>query len=130
MTFTAFDGWGFLRMAMSSISAKDFIVGGIAAGLTIEFVRFVMTEGRYAKILEFGAFISLIPGKDGLLHISQICSERTQKVEDFLAEGQEIDVFVAGVDKQGRVKLEWKNKPQAAGAAVEAIPESVRSSDE
>lgn len=71
-------------------------------------------HGKVSKILEFGAFINLLPGKDGLLHISQICAERSQKVEEFLAEGQEIDVFVAGVDKQGRVKLEWVNKPEGA----------------
>lgn len=68
-------------------------------------------RGKVSKIVDFGAFINLLPGKDGLLHISQICAERTQKVEDVLTEGQEIDVFVAGVDKQGRVKLEWKDKP-------------------
>ena len=68
-------------------------------------------HGKVNKIVEFGAFINLLPGKDGLLHISQICAERSHKVEDVLHEGQEIDVFVAGVDKQGRVKLEWKDKP-------------------
>ena len=84
-------------------------------------------HGKVSKILEFGAFINLIPGKDGLLHISQICAERSQKVEDFLSEGQEIDVFVAGVDKQGRVKLEWKKTPNAGEPvltepAEEAVP--------
>ena len=71
-------------------------------------------RGKVNKIVDFGAFINLLPGKDGLLHISQICAERSQKVEDILREGQEIEVFVAGVDKQGRVKLEWKDKPGAA----------------
>lgn len=70
-------------------------------------------QGKVSKIVDFGAFINLLPGKDGLLHISQICNDRTQKVEDVLQEGQDIEVFVAGVDKQGRVKLEWKDKPQA-----------------
>lgn len=69
-------------------------------------------QGKVSKIVDFGAFINLLPGKDGLLHISQICADRTQKVEEVLQEGQDIEVFVAGVDKQGRVKLEWKNKPQ------------------
>lgn len=71
-------------------------------------------RGKVSKIVDFGAFINLIPNKDGLLHISQICADRSQKVEDVLQEGQEIEVFVAGVDKQGRVKLEWKDKPQPA----------------
>lgn len=70
-------------------------------------------QGKVSKIVDFGAFINLLPGKDGLLHISQICSDRSQKVESVLQEGQEIVVFVAGVDKQGRVKLEWKDRPQA-----------------
>ncbi len=74
-------------------------------------------RGKVSKILDFGAFINLLPGKDGLLHISQICAERSQKVEDVMQEGQEIEVFVAGVDKQGRVKLEWKDKPRAAVAS-------------
>ena len=71
-------------------------------------------QGKVSKIVDFGAFINLLPGKDGLLHISQICNDRSQKVEDVLQEGQDIEVFVAGIDKQGRVKLEWKDKPQAA----------------
>ena len=66
--------------------------------------------GKVLKIVEFGAFINLLPGKDGLLHISQICQDRNQKIEDILKEGQDIEVFIAGVDKQGRVKLEWLNK--------------------
>ncbi|WP_454781297.1 polyribonucleotide nucleotidyltransferase [Legionella sp. WA2022007384] len=77
-------------------------------------------QGKVSKIVDFGAFINLLPGKDGLLHISQICSDRSQKVESVLQEGQEIAVFVAGIDKQGRVKLEWKDKPQAEETAAPA----------
>ncbi|MCX7115309.1 MAG: polyribonucleotide nucleotidyltransferase [Gammaproteobacteria bacterium] len=86
-------------------------------------------HGSVTKIVEFGAFINLLPGKDGLLHISQICNDRTQKVETVLSEGQPISVFVAGVDKQGRVKLEWPDKPaapvKAAAPVVEKVEESV-----
>ncbi|MFC3908903.1 polyribonucleotide nucleotidyltransferase [Legionella dresdenensis] len=78
-------------------------------------------QGKVSKIVDFGAFINLLPGKDGLLHISQICSDRNQKVESVLSEGQEIEVFVAGVDKQGRVKLEWKDKPQPAAKPEEEV---------
>lgn len=86
-------------------------------------------SGKVSKILEFGAFITLIPGKDGLLHISQICSERSQKIEDFLTEGQDVVVFVAGVDKQGRVKLEWKDKPPVTAVVVATtLPEGSESS--
>ena len=78
-------------------------------------------QGKVSKIVDFGAFINLLPGKDGLLHISQICNDRAQKVEDVLQEGQDIEVFVAGVDKQGRVKLEWKDKPQSEVKADTAV---------
>jgi polyribonucleotide nucleotidyltransferase len=85
-------------------------------------------HGKVNKIVDFGAFINLLPGKDGLLHISQICNDRSQKVEEVLKEGQEIDVFVAGVDKQGRVKLEWKDKPGAP--AKSAAPEQSASNEQ
>lgn len=85
----------------------------------------VTYKGKVSKIVDFGAFINLLPGKDGLLHISQICNDRNQKVETVLTEGQDIEVFVAGVDKQGRVKLEWKDKPQAPGAAPAEEPASI-----
>jgi polyribonucleotide nucleotidyltransferase len=65
-------------------------------------------EGPVLKILEFGAFISLLPGKDGLLHISQIAQERVNKVEDYLKEGQIVRVKVLEVDDRGRVKLSMK----------------------
>lgn len=83
-------------------------------------------QGKVSKIVDFGAFINLLPGKDGLLHISQICNDRAQKVDTVLQEGQEIEVFVAGIDKQGRVKLEWKDKPkneEVATLAEEGNPE-------
>lgn len=87
-------------------------------------------RGKVNKIVDFGAFINLLPGKDGLLHISQICSDRSQKVEDVLQEGQEIEVFVAGVDKQGRVKLEWKDKPvPAEQPKQETVEETVEESE-
>ena len=65
-------------------------------------------HGKVNKIVDFGAFITLLPGKDGLLHISQICSNRQQKVNQFLQEGQSITVFVSDIDRQGRVKLVWQ----------------------
>ncbi|WP_133131322.1 polyribonucleotide nucleotidyltransferase [Legionella yabuuchiae] len=87
-------------------------------------------HGKVSKIVDFGAFINLLPGKDGLLHISQICADRSQKVEDVLKEGQEIEVFVAGVDKQGRVKLEWKDKPHAEKPEQAAKEEQTAKSEE
>ncbi|KTD04543.1 polyribonucleotide nucleotidyltransferase [Fluoribacter gormanii] len=87
-------------------------------------------HGKVSKIVDFGAFINLLPGKDGLLHISQICSDRTQKVEAVLQEGQDIVVFVAGIDKQGRVKLEWKDRPQAEEVAAASPTEEAHREEE
>ncbi len=84
-------------------------------------------RGKVSKIVDFGAFINLLPGKDGLLHISQICEDRNQKVDEVLSEGQTIEVYVAGVDKQGRVKLEWKDKPQ--NEKKETVEESASGTD-
>lgn len=69
-------------------------------------------HGRVNKIVDFGAFITLIPGQDGLLHISQICDNRSEKVTDKIQEGQEITVFVEDIDRQGRMKLIWKKEGQ------------------
>ncbi|MEO7546940.1 MAG: polyribonucleotide nucleotidyltransferase, partial [Ramlibacter sp.] len=65
-------------------------------------------EGPITKILDFGALVNLLPGKDGLLHISQIAHERVEKVTDYLSEGQIIKVKVMETDEKGRVKLSMK----------------------
>lgn len=63
--------------------------------------------GKVAKIADFGAFVTILPGKDGLVHISQIAKERVEKVSDYLSEGQEVQVKVLDVDR-GRIKLSIK----------------------
>ncbi len=65
-------------------------------------------EGTVARIVDFGAFVTIMPGTDGLLHISQIAEERVEKVTDYLKEGQEIRVKVLDVDARGRIKLSMK----------------------
>jgi len=65
-------------------------------------------EGPITKILDFGALVNLMPGKDGLLHISQIAHQRVEKVTDFLSEGQIVRVKVLETDEKGRVKLSMK----------------------
>ena len=65
-------------------------------------------EGPITKILDFGALVNLLPGKDGLLHISQIAHERVEKVTDYLSEGQVVRVKVLETDEKGRVKLSMK----------------------
>ena len=68
-------------------------------------------KGKVATIADFGAFVTILPGKDGLVHISQIAKERVEKVTDYLSEGQEIDVIVLDVDR-GRIKLSIKELPE------------------
>jgi polyribonucleotide nucleotidyltransferase len=65
-------------------------------------------EGRVAKLMDFGAFVNILPGKDGLVHISQISEERVENVSDKLSEGDIVKVKVLEVDKQGRVRLSMK----------------------
>jgi len=65
-------------------------------------------EGKVAKIMDFGAFVTILPGKDGLVHVSQISSERVEKVGDKLKEGDLVKVKVLEVDKQGRIRLSIK----------------------
>ncbi len=65
-------------------------------------------EGKIAKIMDFGAFVTILPGKDGLVHVSQISSDRVEKVSDVLKEGDVVKVKVLEVDKQGRIRLSMK----------------------
>ncbi len=65
-------------------------------------------EGKVIKIMDFGAFVNILPGKDGLVHISQISDERVEKVSDKLSEGDTVRVKVLEVDKQGRIRLSMK----------------------
>jgi len=71
-------------------------------------------EGRVARLMDFGAFVTILPGKDGLVHISQISNERVEKVSDKLAEGDIVKVKVLEVDRQGRVRLSMKEVDNAA----------------
>ncbi|MBN8715824.1 MAG: polyribonucleotide nucleotidyltransferase [Xanthomonadales bacterium] len=72
-------------------------------------------EGKVAKIMDFGAFVTIAPGKDGLVHVSQISSERVEKVSDKLKEGDLVKVKVLEVDKQGRIRLSIKAVAEGEG---------------
>jgi polyribonucleotide nucleotidyltransferase len=71
-------------------------------------------EGRVAKLMDFGAFVTILPGRDGLVHISQISEERVENVSDKLKEGDSVRVKVLEVDKQGRIRLSMKAVDQQA----------------
>ena len=71
-------------------------------------------EGRVARLMDFGAFVTILPGRDGLVHISQISNERVERVSDKLSEGDMIRVKVLEVDRQGRIRLSMRDVSTAA----------------
>ncbi|MCK5001832.1 MAG: S1 RNA-binding domain-containing protein, partial [Gammaproteobacteria bacterium] len=71
-------------------------------------------NGTVKKIMDFGAFVEILPGKDGLVHISQICEERVDKVSDKLSEGDSVKVKVLEIDRQGRIRLSMKAVEEAS----------------
>ncbi|MEN5179036.1 polyribonucleotide nucleotidyltransferase [Comamonas testosteroni] len=83
-------------------------------------------EGPVVKILDFGALVNLLPGKDGLLHISQIAHERVEKVTDYLQEGQVVKVKVLETDDKGRVKLSMKALTERPAGMPEREPREPR----
>ena len=80
-------------------------------------------KGKVVKIVDFGAFVNILPGKDGLLHISEIAEERTEDVNAVLSEGQEIDVKLIGFDR-GKMKLSVKALAKKEKAEEEVAQES------
>ncbi|WP_349616291.1 polyribonucleotide nucleotidyltransferase [Azotobacter salinestris] len=74
--------------------------------------------GKVERIVDFGAFVNILPGKDGLVHISQISDQRIEKVTDVLKEGQEVKVLVLDVDNRGRIKLSIKDVAAAEASGV------------
>ena len=72
-------------------------------------------KGKVTRLMNFGAFVEVLPGKEGLCHISQLAKERVNKVTDILQEGDEVTVKVLEIDKQGKIRLSRK---EALGATV------------
>jgi polyribonucleotide nucleotidyltransferase len=75
-------------------------------------------EGKVAKLMDFGAFVTISPGKDGLVHVSQISNDRVEKVSDVLKEGDMVKVKVLEVDKQGRIRLSMKAVEEGEGVTA------------
>jgi polyribonucleotide nucleotidyltransferase len=94
------------------IASVDFAAGDEARRrvelITADVEVGTIYDGKVAKLMDFGAFVTILPGKDGLVHISQICEERVQNVSDKLSEGDLVKVKVLEVDKQGRIRLSMK----------------------
>ncbi len=105
------DDTGAIKIFAADKAGADAAKAMIEA-ITAEIEVGVTYEGKVSKIVDFGAFITVLPGKDGLLHISQISEERVENVSDHLTEGQMIKVHVMDVDPKGRVKLTMKGVEQ------------------
>ncbi|MGD9600563.1 MAG: polyribonucleotide nucleotidyltransferase [Gammaproteobacteria bacterium] len=94
------------------IASVDFAAGQEAKrrveAITADVQVGAVYEGRVQKLMDFGAFVNILPGKDGLVHISQISHERVENVSDKLREGDTVKVKVLEVDKQGRIRLSMK----------------------
>jgi len=87
-------------------------------GITAEAEIGKIYVGKVERIVDFGAFVNILPGKDGLVHISQISDQRIEKVTDVLKEGQEVKVLVLDVDNRGRIKLSIKDVAAAEASGV------------
>ena len=87
-------------------------------GITAEAEIGKIYVGKVERIVDFGAFVNILPGKDGLVHISQISDQRIDKVTDVLQEGQEVKVLVLDVDNRGRIKLSMKDVAAAEASGV------------
>ena len=109
------DDSGIVRVYGENAESRDAAIAKIQE-LTAEAEVGRIYSGVVSKIVDFGAFVNILPGKDGLVHISQIAKERVEKVEDYLKEGQEIRVIVLDVDARGRIKLSMKDVPEAEEA--------------
>ncbi|MBA6290787.1 polyribonucleotide nucleotidyltransferase [Colwellia sp. MB3u-70] len=107
---------GTVRIAATDGEQAKDAIARITA-LTAEIEVGTVYTGKVVRIVDFGAFVNVLPGKDGLVHISQISEERVNAVSDVLTEGQDVTVKVLEVDRQGRVRLSMKEameKPVAA----------------
>ena len=116
------DDDGTVRVFGQNMAARDAAVAMIEE-ITAEAEIGAVYKGTVARIVDFGAFVNILPGKDGLVHISQIANERVENVTDHLSEGQVINVKVLDVDQRGRIKLSIKELLEdEARAEAEAAP--------
>jgi polyribonucleotide nucleotidyltransferase len=113
------DDDGTVRIYGADKASTDAAVQRVL-GITAEAEIGKIYEGTVARIVDFGAFVTILPGKDGLVHISQISNERVQSVSDYLKEGQQVRVKVLDVDQRGRIKLSIKEAEETAVADLPA----------
>ncbi len=115
------DDDGTVRIYGSNAASRDAALARVET-ITAEAKVGEIYMGTVARIVDFGAFVTILPGKDGLVHISQIANQRIENVTDVLSEGQQVRVKVLDVDPRGRIKLSIKEvaEDDAAAAAAEA----------
>ena len=106
---------GTVRIYGEDAESKDAAVARVQE-ITAEAEVGRIYQGRVERIVDFGAFVNILPGKDGLLHISQIAEERVEKVTDYLEEGQQVEVVCLDTDQRGRIKLSMKEVQNYATA--------------
>jgi polyribonucleotide nucleotidyltransferase len=99
----------------------------IIEGITVEAQVGKIYKGTVRRIVDFGAFVEIMPGTDGLLHISQIGPGRVQRVSDVLKEGDQIPVKVLEIDRSGKIRLSRKEAMEADADAGSAQPQGERS---
>jgi polyribonucleotide nucleotidyltransferase len=120
---------GTVKVFGQNQQARDKAVEMIMA-ITAEAEVGEIYEGTVARIVDFGAFVTILPGKDGLVHISQIADERVENVSDYLSEGQTVRVKVLDVDQRGRIKLSMKEANESSVEEGDDAPEAEDLSDE
>ena len=104
---------GTIKIATADLSAAEEARRRIEQ-ITADVEAGTIYEGKVVRLMDFGAFVNILPGKDGLVHISQISDERVANVSDKLTEGDIVKVKVLEVDKQGRIRLSMKAVESAA----------------
>ncbi len=114
---------GTVRIYGANAESRDAAVDRVLA-ITAEAEVGAVYTGKVSRIVDFGAFVTILPGKDGLVHISQIAHERVENVSDYLKEGDDIQVKVLDVDQRGRIKLSIKELIEKAEAPAEASEEA------
>ncbi|MCB1648473.1 MAG: polyribonucleotide nucleotidyltransferase [Pseudomonadales bacterium] len=113
------DDDGNIRIYGEDATSRDAAIARVMS-ITAEAEVGKLYMGKVARIVDFGAFITILPGKDGLVHISQISSERVENIGDYLEEGQDVLVKVTDLDARGRIKLSIKEITDEERAAFDA----------
>ncbi|MGB4247636.1 MAG: polyribonucleotide nucleotidyltransferase [Pseudohongiellaceae bacterium] len=113
------DDDGNIRIYGEDAGSRDAAIARVLS-ITAEAEVGKLYKGKVARIVDFGAFITILPGKDGLVHISQISSDRVENINEYLKEGQEVLVKVTDLDARGRIKLSIKEITDEDKAEYEA----------